>query len=212
MDNLLKEELSVKSFTIKNNYESSMSLYINIDNNLDNNTTNQQSKDNQNLNEKIVKLFIGNHPLISMKTIKKISHFNFINKYLKNEFYYNSIIIDHIIHNDPGHIVAEFKDFLIMGDINEFLQNYYRQKESIYLLPKIYDYYISYSVIFPNYVILLMLEQTRNPEYISKWLNRKQEIGIDLIDTIYLFDVIDRLRNSRNNERINTQDYEFGEN
>lgn len=64
----------------------------------------------------------------------------------------------------------------------------------------------------PNYVILLMLEQTRNPEYISKWLNRKQEIGIDLIDTIYLFDVIDRLRNSRNNERINTQNYEFGEN
>ena len=170
MDNLLKEELSVKSFTIKNNYESSMSLYINIDNNLDNNTTNQQSKDNQNLNEKIVKLFIGNHPLISMKTIKKISHFNFINKYLKNEFYYNSIIIDHIIHNDPGHIVAEFKDFLIMGDINEFLQNYYRQKESIYLLPKIYDYYISYSVIFPNYVIL------PESQYIYKNIQKKQKV------------------------------------
>ena len=143
MDNLLKEEISVKSFTIKNNNDSSLSLY----NNFDNNTTNQQSKDNQNLNEKIIKLFIGNHPLISMKTIKKISHFNFINKYLKNEFYYNSIIIDHIIHNDPGHIVAEFKDFLIMGDINEFLQNYYNEKESKYLLPKIYEYYISCSVI-----------------------------------------------------------------
>ena len=166
MDNLLKEEISVKSFTIKNNNDSSLSLY----NNFDNNTTNQQSKDNQNLNEKIIKLFIGNHPLISMKTIKKISHFNFINKYLKNEFYYNSIIIDHIIHNDPGHIVAEFKDFLIMGDINEFLQNYYNEKESKYLLPKIYEYYISCSVIFPNYVIL------PESQYIYKNIQKKQRV------------------------------------
>ena len=166
MDNLIKEELSVKSFTIKNNNDSSISLY----NNIDNATTNQQSKDNQNLNEKIVKLFIGNHPLISMTTIKKISHFNFTNKYLKNEFYYNSIIIDHIIHNDPGHIVAEFKDFLIMGDINEFLQNYYRTRESKYLLPKIYEYYISCSVIFPNYVIL------PESQYIYKNIQRKQRV------------------------------------
>ena len=170
MEDNLKKELSVKSFTIKNNYESSISLYINVDNNLDNNTTNQQSKDNQHLNETIAKLFIGNHPLISMKTIKKISHFNFINKYIKNEFYYDSIIIDHIIHNDPGHIVAEFKDFLIMGDINEFLQNYYKRKESIYLLPKIYDYYISYSVIFPNYVIL------PESQYIYKNIQKKQKV------------------------------------
>ena len=166
MENLLKEELSVKSFTIKNNNDSSLSLY----NNFDNNTTNQQSKDNQNLNEKIIKLFIGNHPLISMKTIKKISHFNFINKYFKNEFYYNSIIIDHIIHNDPGHIVAEFKDFLIMGDINEFLQNFYNEKESKYLLPKIYEYYISCSVIFPNYVIL------PESQYIYKNIQKKQRV------------------------------------
>ena len=166
MDNLKKEELSVKSFTIKNNNDSSVSLY----NNIDNNTTNQQSKDNQNLNEKIVKLFIGNHPLISMTTIKKITHFNFTNKYLKNELYYNSIIIDHIIHNDPGHIVAEFKDFLIMGDINEFLQNSYKLKESLYLLPKIYEYYISCSVIFPNYVIL------PESQYIYKNIQRKQRV------------------------------------
>ena len=170
MDKLLKEEYSVKSFTVKNNNDSSLSSFNNNDNNFDNTTTNQQSKDNQNLNEKIVKLFIGNHPLISMKTIKKITHFNFINKYLKNEFYYDSIIIDHIIHNDPGHIVAEFKDFLIMGDINEFLQNYYLDKESKYLLPKIYEYYISCSVIFPNYVIL------PESQYIYKNIQKKQRV------------------------------------
>ena len=167
MNNLLKkEELSVKSFTEKDKSNSSISLF----NNNDNNTTNQQSKDNQNLNEKIVKLFVGNHPLISMKTIKKIAHFNFTNKYLKNEFYYNSIIIDHIIHNDPGHIVAEFKDFLIMGDINEFFQSCYKIRESKYLLPKIYDYYISCSVIFPNYVIL------PESQYIYKNIQKKQRV------------------------------------
>ena len=166
MEDLLKEETSVKSFTIKNNNDSSVSIYHNIDNN----TTYQQSKDTQNLNEKIIKLFIGNHPLISMKTIKKICRFNFVNKYLKNEFYYNSIIIDHIIHNDSGHIVAEFKDFLIMGDINEFLQNYYKLKETKYLLPKIYEYYVSCSVIFPNYVIL------PESQYIYKNIQRKQRV------------------------------------
>ena len=166
MDNLQKGELSVKSFTIKNNNDSSLSFY----NNIDNITTNQHSKDNQNLNEKIIKLFIGNRPLMQMSTIKKIAHFNFTNKYLKNDYYYNSIIIDHIIHNDPGHIVAEFKDFLIMGDINEFLQNSYKLKESIYLLPKIYEYYISCSVIFPNYVIL------PESQYIYKNIQRKQRV------------------------------------
>ena len=166
MDNLQKGELSVKSFTINNNNDSSISYY----NNIDNITTNQHSNDNQNLNEKIIKLFIGNRPLMQMTTIKKIAHFNFTNKYLKNDYYYNSIIIDHIIHNDPGHIVAEFKDFLIMGDINEFLQNSYKLKESIYLLPKIYEYYISCSVIFPNYVIL------PESQYIYKNIQRKQRV------------------------------------
>jgi hypothetical protein len=167
MENSLKEELSAKSLTIKNNNNiSSISIYNTNDNNLSNNP----SKENQKLNEKIVKLFIGNHPLIPRKTIRKIIHFNFMKKYLKNEFYYNSIIIDHIIHNDPGHIVAGFKDFLIMGDFNEFFQNYYKLKESIFLLPKIYEYYISCSVIFPNYVIL------PENQYIYKNIQRKQRV------------------------------------
>ena len=167
MENSLKEELSAKSLTIKNNNNiSSMSIYNTNDNNL----SSHPSKENQKLNEKIVKLFIGNHPLLPRKTIRKIIHFNFMKKYLKNEFYYNSIIIDHIIHNDPGHIVAGFKDFLIMGDFNEFFQNYYKLKESLFLLPKIYEYYISCSVIFPNYVIL------PENQYIYKNIQRKQRV------------------------------------
>ena len=166
MDDLKKEELSVKSFTIKKNNES----FISYEDNNENTKTKNQSKEDKNLNEKIVKLFIGNHPLITMKTIQKLIKLNFLNKYVKSELYYNSIIIDHIIHNEPGHIVAEFKDFLISGDINEFLQNYYKTKESKYLLPKIYEYYINCSVIFPNYVIL------PESQYIYKNIQKKQRV------------------------------------
>ena len=166
MDDFKKEELSVKSFTIKKNNES----FISYEDNNENTKTKNQSKEDKNLNEKIVKLFIGNHPLITMKTIQKLIKLNFLNKYVKSELYYNSIIIDHIIHNEPGHIVAEFKDFLISGDINEFLQNYYKIKESKYLLPKIYEYYINCSVIFPNYVIL------PESQYIYKNIQKKQRV------------------------------------
>ena len=77
-----------------------------------------------------------------------------MNQNYKNKDFYNIKVIDEIIHNESSHIVAEFKDYLIKGDISEFLQQYYKKDESLNLLPKIYEYYISCSVIFPNYVIL----------------------------------------------------------
>ena len=166
MDDSKKFELSDKSFTIKNKTES----LISDKNNSDKKENSQKAKENNNLNERIIKLFIGNHPLLSMRTIRNLTNLHFVNKYTKNETYYNSIIIEHIIHNEPGHIVAEFKDFLILGDINEFLQNYYKIKESKYILPKIFEYYINCSVIFPNYVAL------PESQYIYKNIQKKQKV------------------------------------
>jgi hypothetical protein len=168
MHNSSKKELSVKSTFIQKNIDISGSFYYNNDEN----TTNQQSKENQILNEKIIKLYIDKHPLLSMKTIKKLANFNFTIQYTKNE--YNSIVVNHIIHNDPGHIVAEFKDFLISGDINEFLQKSYKKNEINFLLPKIFEYYINSSVIFPNYVIL------PESKFIYKNIQKKQKV-IDAI-------------------------------
>jgi len=168
MNNSSKKELSVKSTFIQKNMDMSGSFCYNNDEN----TTNQQSKENQILNEKIIKLYIDKHPLLSMKTIKKLANFNFTIQYTKNE--YNSIVVNHIIHNDPGHIVAEFKDFLIEGDINEFLQKSYKINEINFLLPKIFEYYINSSVIFPNYVIL------PESKYIYKNIQKKQKV-IDAI-------------------------------
>ena len=131
---------------------------------------NENSHCDKDLNEKIIKLLIGDHPLLPIKTIEKIAYCNFMNQHYKNKDFYNIKVIDEIIHNESSHIVAEFKDYLIKGDISEFLQQYYKKKESLNLLPKIYEYYISCSVIFPNYVIL------PESQYIYKNIQRKQRV------------------------------------
>ena len=79
-------------------------------------------------------------------------------------------MINEIICNDNTHIVAEFKDYLIKGDYSEFIQKYYLIEESIDCLPKIFEYYDSCSVIFPNYVIL------PESKYIYKNIQRKQRV------------------------------------
>ena len=93
-------ELSDKSFSIKMKEES----LVSNKSNKDKEEALQNLKENRNLNERIIKLFVGNHPLLSVKTIKNMVHLNFLNKYSSSESYYNSIIIEHIIHNEPGHI------------------------------------------------------------------------------------------------------------
>ena len=157
---------TLKSISL--NILSSNSYNLNEGRILENNTENTFC--DKELNEKIIKLLIGDHPLLPMKTIEKIAYCNFMNQHYKNKDYYNIKVIDEIIHNENSHIVAEFKDYLIKGDISEFLQKYYKKKESINLLPKIYEYYISCSVIFPNYVIL------PESQYIYKNIQRKQRV------------------------------------
>ena len=157
---------SIKSISL--NILSSNSYNLNEGRILENN--NENSYCDKDLNEKIIKLLIGDHPLLPMKTIEKIAYCNFMNQHFKNKDFYNIKVIDEIIHNESSHIVAEFKDYLIKGDISEFLQQYYKKKESLNLLPKIYEYYISCSVIFPNYVIL------PESQYIYKNIQRKQRV------------------------------------
>ena len=82
--------------------------------------------------------------------IKRINKL-FNKKYSKMPKSYNMNIIDNIIYNEKSHIVAEFKDKLILDDTGEFLKRYYNIRESNVRLPKFYEYYDLYSKIFPNY-------------------------------------------------------------
>jgi hypothetical protein len=49
--------------------------------------------------------------------------------------------VNSLIWSGPTHLVAVFKDHLILDDINEFLRRFYRQSESLQRLPSFIDYY-----------------------------------------------------------------------
>ena len=105
--------------------------------------------------------------------LKKLIHQTFIDKYYHDKNFYNTKVIDDIINNESTHVVAEFKDYLIYGDDSEFFQKVYNIKESRKYLPKIFNYYESCSLIFPNYVVL------HESKYIYKNIQKKQKV-IDL--------------------------------
>ena len=102
--------------------------------------------------------------------LKSYVHKYFINIYKNSKNDYNIRMIDDILNNESTHLVAEFKDYLIMGDITEFLQKLYNIKDCRKYLPKIYEYYNCSSVIFPNYVNL------HESKYIYKNIRKKQKV------------------------------------
>ena len=104
------------------------------------------------------------------KNLEAFVYKNFKGTYSNDKNFYNVKVINEIICNETTHIVAEFKDYLIIGDYSEFLQKYYKLKQSLHDLPKIYEYYETCSVIFPNYVIL------PESKYIYKNIQRKQRV------------------------------------
>ena len=90
---------------------------------------------------------------------------------------YNKIIMDNIIFNEKSHIVSIFKDFLIIYDNNDFLKRYYTKSEIDIRLPRYFEYYESYSKIFPNY--------TSIPEGKYFYINiQKNQRMIDLQENI----------------------------
>ena len=110
---------------------------------------------------------------------RKKNNIRFLEKYARQyllSFYintkddYNIRMIEDILNNESTHLVAEFKDYLIMGDITEFLNKTYNMEEIKKYLPKIYEYYNSCSVIFPNYVVL------HESKYIYKNIRKKQKV------------------------------------
>jgi len=89
-------------------------------------------------------------------------------KYLTSREYYNTKIINDVIYNENTHTVSVFKDYLIFDDVSEFLKRQYTMSESKKRLPKVIEFYETYSKVFPNYVNI--------PEnkYMFKNIERKQ--------------------------------------
>ena len=65
----------------------------------------------------------------SVKSLIKRIYTLFNQKYSKMPHTYNVNIIDNIIYNEKSHIVAEFKDRLIIDDNGEFLKRFYKKRK-----------------------------------------------------------------------------------
>ena len=114
-----------------------------------------------------------------INNIKKKIHLSLIKKYENMPLKYNSNIIDNIIYNERAHIVATFKDRLIIDDNGEFLKRYYNLDESLVRLPKFFEYYELYSKIFPNYTAI------GESKYLYQNIQKKQKM-IDLQEQMEL--------------------------
>jgi len=158
--------------SIYNHLKSNQSSYNNsiISKKIEDNNINESNSLIEKNNNILNKLYIINKEITPMNILEKIVNKKFINSNSLNKDFYNIKIINEIICNENTHIVAEFKDFLIKGDYSEFLQKVYTMSECKRCLPKIFEYYDSCSVIFPNYVIL------PESKYIYKNIQRKQRI------------------------------------
>ncbi len=125
---------------------------------------------------------------------EKIAYKQLLLKYFTIPLIYEINIINNIIYNEKSHIVAKFKDYLILDDTSEFLKRYYKNYESGVRLPKFYEYYETYSKIFPNYTGL------PEGQYIYKNIQKKQ-IMIDIQEQMEIENK-NCSKNKQSNEKI----------
>ena len=131
-----------------------------------NSSSNKISIKNNNLN------LTRNKNKRTINQMKQYIYKKIIKKYITPQYHLINII-NNIIYNEKTHVVAGFKDYLISDDTSEFLKRYYKKCESYIRLPRFYEYYDTYSKIYPNY--------TSIPEgkFIYKNIQKKQRM-IDL--------------------------------
>ena len=150
---------SLKLFHISENDTFYNIITDNFDSNKSSNVTDIYNNKNINLKK-----------ISSMMELEKKVYEYFMDLYYQDKYFYSIKVVTDIINNSETHVVAEFKDFLIMGDESEFLQRKYNMKECKKYLPILFDYYKSCSIIFPNYFLL------HENKYIFKNIRKKQKI------------------------------------
>ena len=131
--------------------------------------------------------------------------------YLINEHYkkigttYNYLILDNLLSNGKCHIVALFKEYLIVDDCSEVFKRYYKKKESLPRIKKVSQYYYETSVIFPNYTPLI------EAKYFYKNIMRKQKV-IDQIQELEERERYNKMaRKKKEKEKNNNNDNVFND-
>ena len=166
--------------------------------------------------QKIYNKPISRNPIKKLNfKFEKYAYQKLQKKYNFTPLDYQINIINDIIYNEKTHIVAKFKDYLIYDDNSEFFKRYYKSYESIIRLPKYFEYYQTYSKIYPNYTSI------SECKYLYKNIQKKQRM-IDLqeqfekeklnnnslnisneeLENIFSTDIIDSILNVTNKEDI----------
>ena len=82
---------------------------------------------------------------------------NNLNKYASHPSYFYKKITNQILFNFPHHLVSVFKDYLIWNGNYDYFKNFYCRSKSEELLPKIGNYYETYTLFTPIYFPLFDL-------------------------------------------------------
>ena len=132
----------------------------------------------------------GNDTFYSQLYLSKRINHNLFKKYSDFKYSYSLICTNNLISNEKCQIVARFKDFLIFDDLTEFLHEFCPKKKLTSKLKYIFDFYTSYSRIYPNYIII--------PEnkFLYKNLRKKQKV-IDENNALKLL-----IKNKNKNNKI----------
>ena len=177
----------------KTNFENYPNKYFKNEQYILTNLYNSIKQNMQKKREKKENLNKPDKKILSFPNLEKLVYKSFKN-YYNNHFKYNTMKIDEIINNDKSHLVAEFKDFLVIGDMGEFILKYYNKKEVDNIYKQILDYYNENLFIFPNYVAL------HESKYIYNSIQKKQKI-IDIQE-----ELIDNKKDEKNKkEKIEKQ-------
>jgi len=96
----------------------------------------------------------GNDSFYSYFLLSKRINYNLFKKYSDFKYSYSLICTNNLISNEKCQIVARFKDFLIYDDLTEFFHEFCPRQKLISKLKYIFNFYTSYSRIYPNYIII----------------------------------------------------------
>ena len=106
---------------------------------------------------KIFRLTNPTHKKIKSSRTIALMILNNLNKYNSFPLYYYKKIANQILFNIPHHLVSVFKDYLIWNGNYDYFRNFYCRSKSQELLPKLGNYYETYTLFTPIYFPLFDL-------------------------------------------------------
>jgi len=132
-----------------------------------------------------------------------------LDKYNSTPFYFYQKLTNQILFNFPHHLVCVFKDYLIWDENYDYIKNFYSLNKSNELIPKLGNYYETYTLFIPIYFPLMDVRAI-----ITKYVKNKikfleiTEIEDDVRDELKDIDrnIINCDTNNENNINKNNKD------